>query len=43
MILRFEIILSIVSYERKNIIFYERNLKHTKNNAFNTVSNIQNK
>ena len=31
MILKFEIILSVVSYEKK-ILFYERNLKLTKNN-----------
>ena len=32
-----EIILSVVFYERKNIIFYERNLKFTKNNTFNNI------
>ena len=30
-------ILSIVSYERKNIIFYDKNLKLRKNNYFNNV------
>ena len=34
MILRLKIILSIVSYERKNIIFYEKNSKLAKNNTF---------
>ena len=33
-ILRFEMILSVMSYERKNIIFYGRNLKFTKKNTF---------
>ena len=28
-------ILSVVSYDRKNIIFQEKNLKLTKNNTFN--------
>ena len=37
MILRLEMILLVVSYERKNIIFYEKNLKCTKNNNFNIV------
>ena len=32
MILTIEIMLPAVSYERKNIIFYEKNLKVTKNN-----------
>ena len=27
--------LSVVTYKRKNIIFYEKNLKHTKNNTVN--------
>ena len=40
MILRLEMILSGVFYERKNIIFYEKNLKLRKNNTFN--SNIKN-
>ena len=34
MILRLEMILSIVSYERKNIFFYEKHLKLTINNTF---------
>ena len=29
--------LSVVSYERKNIIFYEKNLKLLNNNTFNNV------
>ena len=29
--------LSVVSYERKKIIDYEKNLKLTKNNTFNNV------
>ena len=33
MILRLEKILSVVAYKRKNIIFYEKNLKLTKNNT----------
>ena len=37
MILRLEIILPVMSYERKNIIFYEKNLKLTKNKTFNNV------
>ena len=32
-----EMILLAVSYERKNIIFYEKNLKLTKHNTFNNV------
>ena len=40
MILRLEMILSGVFYERKNMIFYEKNLKLRKNNTFN--SNIKN-
>ena len=35
MILRLEMILSIVSYERKNMFFYEKHSKLTKNNTFN--------
>ena len=35
MLLRLEIILSVMSYERKNIIFHEKNLKVTKNNTIN--------
>ena len=35
--LKFEMIFSIMSYERKNIIFYEKNLKATKNNTFINV------
>ena len=35
MILRLEMILSVMSYGRKNIIFYEQNLKLTENNTFN--------
>ena len=37
MISRLEIILSIVSYERKKIISYEKEFKFTKNNTFNNV------
>ena len=37
MILRHEIILSVTSYERKNIIFYVKISKLTKNNNFNNV------
>ena len=37
MILRFEMILLVVSYKKKNIIFYEKNPKLTKNNTFNNV------
>ena len=36
MILRFEMISSVVSYERKNIL-HTKNLKLTKNNTFNNV------
>ena len=35
--LRIEIILSVVSYERKNIIVYEKNVKLSNNNTFNNV------
>ena len=35
MILRLEMILSVVPYQRKNIIFNEKNLKVTKNNILN--------
>ena len=35
MILGLEIILSVVSSERKNIVFHEQNQKLTKNNTFN--------
>ena len=35
MILRLEMILLVVFYERKNVIFYEKYLKVTKNNTFN--------
>ena len=37
MILRLEIILSVVFHERKNIIIYKKNLKLSKNNTFNDV------
>ena len=37
MILRLEIILLVVSYKWKNIIFHEENFKLTKNNTFNDV------
>ena len=30
-------ILSIMSYKRKDIIFYEKHVKLTKNNTFNNV------
>ena len=36
MILRLEMILSLVSLQ-KNIVSYENNPKHTKNNTFNNV------
>ena len=36
-ILRLEMILSVISYERKNVIFYEKNFKLTKSNTFNNV------
>ena len=31
-------ILSVVSYERKNILFYKKNIKLTKNNTFNVFA-----
>ena len=37
MSLRIEMILSIVFHERKNIIFYEKNLIFMKNDTFNNV------
>ena len=37
MTLRHEIMLSVASYETKNIIFYEKILKLTKNKNFNNV------
>ena len=37
MILRHEIILSVVPYERKNVIYHEKNSKLTKINVFNDV------
>ena len=37
MSLRLEMISSIVSNERKNIILYEENLKLMKNNTFSNV------
>ena len=36
MILRLGIILSAVSYKRKNILFYGKNVQLTKKNIFNT-------
>ena len=36
-ILKVEMLLSVVFYERKNIIFYEKNFKLMKNNTFNDV------
>ena len=39
MILRLEIILSIMSYKRKYIIFYENNLKLTINNSYQFFKN----
>ena len=39
MILRFEMLSSVVSYERKNISFYEKNFKLTKNNTFDVFCN----
>ena len=41
MILSPEIISSIVSYERENIIFHGKNLRLTKNNTFNNVFAIE--
>ena len=41
MISRLEIILSVVSYARKNIILYEKNLKLAKNDTFNNVFFIE--
>ena len=35
MILKLEMILSVVFYGRKTIIFYEKNLKLTENYTFN--------
>ena len=35
MVLRLEIILSVVSYEIMNMIFYGKNKKLTKNDTFN--------
>ena len=37
MTLRLEMILSYVSYGRKNITFYEKNIKLTKNDTLNNV------
>ena len=37
MILTLEIILSGLSYERKDITFCEKNLKFTKNNTFKAM------
>ena len=37
MILRLEMILSVMFYERKKIIFYEKYLKLKKNNTFNNA------
>ena len=34
-------ILSVVSFERKNIIFYKKNFKHTKNNTINNTFVIE--
>ena len=39
MILRFEILSSVVSFERKNISFHEKNLKLIKNNNFDVFCN----
>ena len=39
MISRLEIILSVVSYERKDIVFM-KNLKFTKNKTFNSVLKV---
>ena len=40
MILRHEIILSVMYYERKIIIFYGKNFKLTKNHTFNNFFGI---
>ena len=40
MILRLETVLSIAFYERKNIIFYVKDVKLTKNNTFNHVFSV---
>ena len=37
MILKLEMILLVVSYEKINIFFHEKNLKVTKNNTLNNV------
>ena len=37
MVLRHKIILSVVFYERKNIILNEKNFKLAKNNTFDNV------
>ena len=37
MIIRLEIILSVVFYGRKKITFYEKNLKLMKNNTLNNI------
>ena len=42
MILRLKMILSIMSHERKNMIFYEKNLKLSKNNTFNNFTKNHN-
>ena len=37
MILRLEMVLSVMFYERKNMIFHRKNLKLAKNNTFHNV------
>ena len=37
MILRLDSLLSVASYKRKNINFYEKTSKLTKNNTFDNV------
>ena len=32
-----EVIFLVVSYERKDILFYEKNLKFSKNNTFDNI------
>ena len=41
MILRLEIITAVVTYERKIISFYEKNLKLMKDNTFNVFKIVK--
>ena len=41
MILRLEMKLLFMFYGRKNMIYHQKNLKHTKNNTFNNVFAIE--